>query len=85
MMKTNEKDEIEITEEMINQMKNYLVGVKNMIDHINQEMQCNNGVNKKLAIYMANELIESVSGFVSDTDKINNKMLSLLKQCESMH
>lgn len=84
-MKTNEKDEIEITEEMINQMKNYLVGVKNMIDHINQEMQCNNGVNKKLAIYMANELIESVSGFVSDTDKINNKMLSLLKQCESMH
>jgi hypothetical protein len=84
-MKNNEKDEIEITEEMINQMKNYLVGVKNMIDHINKEMQCNNGVNKKLAIYMANELIESVSGFVSDTDKINNKMLSLLKQCESMH
>ena len=70
MMKNNEKDENEITEEMINQMRNYLIGVKNMIDQINNEMQCDNGVNKKIAIYMANELIESVDGFVSNTDKI---------------
>jgi hypothetical protein len=85
MMKNNEKDEKEITEEVINQMRNYLIGVKNMIDQINNEMQCDNGVNKKIAIYMANELIESVDGFVSNTDKINHKMLSLLKQSEPMH
>lgn len=85
MMKNNEKDEIEITEEMINEMRNYLIGVKKMIDHINHEMKCDNDVSKKMAIYMANELIESVNGFVSNTEKINHKMLSILRQFESMH
>lgn len=72
-MKNLEKD-------VINELKNYLIEIKNMIDTLNNDMRCDDEEKRKMAISIANELINSIDSAFSE-----EKMAGVIKQFQPIH